>query len=96
MRQRMECIRYAEAIERSHAGFFRHSECGEVREVRLIRERDEIEHHIQMLIEIVRNADRGIRKSQARYIALFHGLNAAFGFAYRVEIFRYDRAILAA
>ena len=58
----------------------------DARQVCLIRQRNKIEHQVEVLVEGVGNAGRGVGQIQLRQITLFHLLNAPLDLANGFEI----------
>ena len=81
MRQRMECFGDAEVRIRAHARFAIHRERDDPCDIRLERERHEIEHQLEVLGDVVRRADGRIGNVQTRHVLLRRHLHAALDLA---------------
>ena len=85
VRQRMERVGHADVVVGLAADLGRHHEGEDARHVRLIRQRDQVEHQVDVLIE-GRRAQRRVRDVDVRQVASLRLLNAALDFADGLEI----------
>ncbi len=70
MRERVERIGHADVVARLLADLWRDHEALDAREVALIRERDQVEHQAEVLVEVLRGRARHLRQRQLRDIAV--------------------------
>ena len=96
VRQRMEGIRDADEVVRLVADLGGHHEGRHAREVALECQRDEIEHQLQVLIEIARNAGRRVRQVDLRRVTPRKLLHAPLDLAHRLEVVPEHRLVARA
>ena len=90
MRQRMERIRNADMGIGLAAHFGCHHKSHYARHVGLVRQRDHVEHQIDVLIEIG-NADRNVGQFIHRHVARFHVMHSPLDLTHTVEVaIQYD------
>ena len=86
MGERVKGIGHPDLVVGAHAHLFGHHEGGDAGLVGLPGKRHELKHHFQLFAEILRRAERRIRKMYLRAAGLLQLLDPALDLADRVEV----------
>ncbi len=96
MADRVERIRHADVVVGAVGAFGDHHVRRDAREIRLIGERDQVEHEPDLLVEVLELADRRVRHLDALEVARAGHLHAPLDLANGVEIVRQLRLVAGA